>query len=219
MSLPFTLEQFKLVFHRYNLAIWPAQMLALLIGVLVLLPILRGKQKLWPSQLGLALMWLTVGFAYHYTYFRQINSLAAGFAGACIVQGLLLLVARNAAKPQETLSTWKRVAGWAMVIYSMVVYPLIGLALGHAFPDNPTFGVTPCPTTMFTLGVLTICAGRLPRYLVVIPVIWSLIGTSAALNLGFWEDIALIPAAVVTAIIVTPRPTMSWNQANSSNAH
>jgi hypothetical protein len=36
----------------------------------------------------------------------------------------------------------------------MVVYPLLGIRFGHSYPRAPLFGVAPCPTTIFTFGLL-----------------------------------------------------------------
>lgn len=36
MTLPFTIEEFLKVFHHHNVAIWPAQIIALAIGLVIL---------------------------------------------------------------------------------------------------------------------------------------------------------------------------------------
>ncbi|MCU0579417.1 MAG: DUF6064 family protein, partial [Desulfobacterota bacterium] len=65
-----------------------------------------------------------------------------------------------------------------------------------------TFGV-PCPTTIFTFGILLFTSGRLPKTVLAIPFIWSIIGFTAALTLGILEDIGLLVAGLFgTAAIV-----------------
>jgi hypothetical protein len=61
----------------------------------------------------------------------------------------------------------------------------------------PTFGV-PCPTTIFTVGLLMLATPRLWR-LSIIPVIWSVIGGSAAFLLGVSADYALPVAGIALA--------------------
>src|SRR6185503_17117127 len=80
----------------------------------------------------------------------------------------------------------------------MLVYPLIGIAIGHVYPRQPMFGVAPCPTTIFTFGLLVLTATRVPKHLLVIPFIWSVTsGISAPLNYGVYEDLGLVVAGIV----------------------
>ena len=90
--------------------------------------------------------------------------------------------------------------GVALMGYA-VVYPVLGLLLGMAFPRMPLFGV-PCPTTAFTLGILLWIRPLQPR-LYVIPVLWSIIAFTAALQLGVLQDIGLLLAAAVSVISLT----------------
>lgn len=85
-----------------------------------------------------------------------------------------------------------------LLIYAMVLYPAIGWALGHRYPAAPTFGL-PCPTTIATLGLLLWTAERPPVVAVVIPWLWCLIGTIAAIQLGVAEDLGL-PVALAISI-------------------
>ena len=67
----------------------------------------------------------------------------------------------------------------------------------------PTFGL-PCPTTIFTAGVLMLATPRAPG-LSIVPVIWSAIGGSAAFLLGVPADIGLPIAGIALAIFSTRR--------------
>lgn len=89
------------------------------------------------------------------------------------------------------LAAW---VGAAFLFYTAVLYPLIGMATGHTYPEMPMFGVTPCPVTIFTFGMLLLTTQRLPRWLLVIPFVfvWSLIGGSAAIALGVTQDWLLL---------------------------
>lgn len=92
-----------------------------------------------------------------------------------------------------------------MIVYALIIYPLLGSLAGHSFPRNPTFGL-PCPTTIFTLGIL-LYYQKLTVKLFIIPVIWSAIGFTAALKLGIYEDTGLIMSAllVITAFYLSRR--------------
>ena len=88
-----------------------------------------------------------------------------------------------------------------MMAYGMLIYPLVGALAGHTYPSSPVFGVAPCPTVIFTLGVL-LCCLRPRWYLLAMPLVWACIATSAAFKLGMTEDFGLIVSAVVTALVV-----------------
>jgi uncharacterized protein DUF6064 len=47
------------------------------------------------------------------------------------------------------------------------------MATGHRYPEMPMFGVTPCPVTIFTFGLLLLTVRPVPRSLFVIPFVWS----------------------------------------------
>ena len=87
--------------------------------------------------------------------------------------------------------------GWAFVAYAFVFYPLVGAWSGHAYPAMPVFGITPCPVTLFTFGMLLLSVDPVPRGLLVVPFLWSLIGGSAALLLGIPQDWPLLLSGIV----------------------
>lgn len=63
---------------------------------------------------------------------------------------------------QPGLAAW---VGAAFLVYAAILYPLIGMATGQAYPEMPMFGGTPCPVTIFTFGMLLLTTQRLPRWL------------------------------------------------------
>jgi len=207
MRLPFTIDQFLDVFRRYNLAVWPAQWVLVVAGLTAVVLALRerGSASRWVSVI-LAVMWFWMAAAYHLLFFTGINPAAIAFAAAFAVQGALFawVAFRTPVVTYRPRSSVARVIGAALIVYAMVVYPMLGYALGHRYPATPTFGV-PCPTTIFTLG-LVVWAGRtLPGRLLVVPLAWSVVETSAAVSLGMMEDFSLSAAAIVTLLVVGVR--------------
>lgn len=97
-----------------------------------------------------------------------------------------------------------KITGGLMVFFSLLIYPSIGYLLGHAYPYAPTFGL-PCPTTIFTLGILLMNEKRIPVALFVIPFLWSVVATTAVFYLGMYEDIALPAAAIVSLTLLYKR--------------
>lgn len=85
-----------------------------------------------------------------------------------------------------------------------LAYPGLALATGRDWPRIPTFGV-PCPTTLLTAGLLLAAVPPVPRRVVIIPVLWSLVGGSAALLLDVVPDLMLFVAGAALAVfVVTP---------------
>ena len=87
--------------------------------------------------------------------------------------------------------------GLLFIVYAAVLYPLLGYMLGHTYPHAPMFGVASCPTTIFTLGLLLWAEPRVPTALLVIPLLWTLIGSTAVVVLGVTEDFGLFVAGVL----------------------
>ena len=195
----FTLDQFMNVFERYNLAIWPRQYLFYLIVIVTLILTVR-KTNYSDRMIGaiLSFFWLWMGAVYHLFYFTRINTAAYAFGVLFIIQGLLFFH-RGVIKNDLSFrfqSNNHALVGSLFVIYAVGLYPILGYFLGHIFPRSPTFGL-PCPTTIFTFGLLLWTDKQFPKYLLAIPFIWSVIGFSAAVSLGIREDFGLLAAGLV----------------------
>lgn len=204
--LPFTQHQFFEVFARYNEAIWPAQLAAYGLGLLALAPAGRASRALSRfTLLSLAALWLWTGVVYHGVFFAEINPAATLFGVLFAAQTALL--GWSALRPpivfHDRMSTG-RLAGWAMIVYAVALYPIVNAASGHLYPHAPSFGLTPCPLVIFTFGVLALSQARTPWSLFVVPVAWAIIGGSAAVLLGVVADWAL-PATAVLGLIINAR--------------
>ena len=203
--LPFSREQFLAVFVIYNDAIWPAQGVAYLLGAVAIALALRPAA--WSDRVVaavLAAMWLWTGIAYHLAFFTAINRPAYVFGALFVVEAVLfvwwdVVGDRLRFGFRSGVPAW---AGIALVVYAAILYPLIGLATGHAYPAMPVFGVTPCPVALFTFGLLLLTWAPVPRWLLVIPFVWSLIGGSAAILLGIVSDWVLLVSGVVAVPLI-----------------
>ena len=206
--LPFTAEQFLAVFAGYNAAVWPAQLVAYGLGAvavaLALRPSTRSDRVIAAT---LAVMWAWTGVAYHMLHFAAINAAAPVF-GALFVAQALLLLHFGIVRSRLRFGSGARLSaplGWALVVYASVAYPLIGIATGHGDPELPMFGITPCPVTIFTLGMILLTTAPVPKSLLAVPAIWSLVGGSAAFLLGIAQDWPLIVSGLVVAPLVLVR--------------
>ncbi len=216
MDIPFTVEQFFNVFEAYNTAIWPAQIIAYFIGVGAIALAFRENRLYGRIVSGiLALFWIWMGIFYHMGYFSAINPAAWTFGALFILEGLLFIVVGSIRGRLSFGFDLKPIpiVGAIFILYAMVVYPLLGLALGHWYPRAPMFGVAPCPTTIFTFGLLLWAKKPVPAYVLVIPLIWSIIGTMAAISLQVPQDYGLGIAGIVGTLLVILRNRDLKNEA------
>ena len=94
MTLPFSARDFLEVFGRYNVAVWPAQLLLYGVAALVVILVIRhDRPRLVPVLL--ATLWLWSGLVYHLGFFSAINPVAPLFAIVFIAQAGILLWARG----------------------------------------------------------------------------------------------------------------------------
>jgi hypothetical protein len=208
VNLPFTRDQFFEVFARYNEGVMPLQLALLQLalsafGAMVIRR--RGSDRVVSAIL--AGLWAWMGIVYHFIYFAPVNAAApmfaamflaaaALFAWAGVVRGRLVFDGESRAR---------RIAGHALIAYALVGYPIVSLLVARQYPDVPTFGV-PCPTTIFTIGMLAFLSRPFPRYVLVVPITWALIGGQAAFLLGVPEDGGLLLAGLAGLWLAFDRP-------------
>jgi len=207
MDAPFTVEQFIKIFHNYNLAVWPMQVFFYLLAIsLIYLSIIRTSFGDKFISIVLSFFWFWMGIIYHFGFFSAINNAAYLFGIIFIIQGFLFLYfgfflskLSYSFRPDIYGLT-----GTIFILYALIFYPLVGLIAGHRYPDSPTFGL-PCPTTIFTLGLFLWTDKKLPIPVLIIPLLWSLIGTMAAFNFDIKEDFGLLISGIVTGFLILDR--------------
>lgn len=202
--MPFTQDEFLNIFVKYNESIFPLQILFFIAALYLLYVLLRDKENsgIIISSV-LAFYWLWIGIYYHLILFTSINPAAYAFGVIFILQGIFFLiegVIRDNLKFKLNRDLYGY-TGMVFILYSLIIYPILGYLLGHSYPANPTFGL-PCPTTIFTFGMLLFLNKRFQYYILAIPLIWSLIGTTAAFRLTIYEDLGLFIAGVIGTIFL-----------------
>jgi hypothetical protein len=214
VNLPFTPDQFLAVFERYNNAVWPVQIVLNLLALAAIVLAIRRKAYSSKTITGiLAFLWCWIGIAYHLAFFADINPAAKVFGALNFLQGLLFLYF-GIVRPKLSFGSPRTLIGAVgalCLLYALLVYPLLGYAFGHIFPRTPTFGL-PCPTTIFTFGMLLWTDAPVPKLALAIPFLWSLVGFSAAVSLGIREDTGLLVAGLLGVVLLwirdrrSPRP-------------
>lgn len=206
MELPFTHDQFLDLFAAYNRALWPA---VAGLWAITALTVARwyagapGSPKL--LSIVLALHWAWSGAVYHLAFFRSINPAATLFGIVFLVQAGFFLwrgIAGTGLVIKRGDSGW-RIPGILLIVYAMA-YPALGIFFGLNVPRFPSFGV-PCPTTLLTMGVLLLLSRTEARMLGVIPLLWALVGGSAAWLLQVRADLALpVGGLLLLGYLITP---------------
>jgi len=202
--MPFTIKEFLGVFKSYNNSIWPFQIILFISALYILYSALKKKNY---SSIVISTMlifyWLWIGVVYDIIFFSSINPAAYVFGAIFILQALLFVKAGIIDKKLEFefRNDVNGYIGGFIIFYALIIYPLLGIYLGHTYPENPTFGL-PCPTTIFTFGILLWAGKKSPIYIIIIPVIWAVIGFTAALKLGIKEDTGLLIAGLLTTALI-----------------
>jgi hypothetical protein len=219
MKFPFTIDEFQDVFKAYNNNIWPFQLILVALALLIVIVAVKkpGSNSLIFSVLGS--LWIWTGVVYHLVYFTAINNAAYLFGILFFIQGCIFF--SLGASGTELFFRFRKdlygITGAFLIFFSILIYPALNYFLGHVYPYSPTFGL-PCPTTIFTLGLMLWLQQKFSFWVMVIPLLWSMIGFSAAFNLDMKEDISLGIAGLITLILLlTKRITFKRNARSRSS--
>lgn len=201
------------LFARMNLRVWPVQLLALAVGVVVAVLMVRGGAR--RSRVGAGLLtvaWSSVAGIYFLSEYVTIHTYARWFAAAFGVEALLLLLValrRNRAPDDEPPGV-RAIAGGALMAIALFIQPLLAPLGGRPWSQAEVFALAPDPTVAYTLGALL--ALRASWWAWVIPVGWVLYDamTLRVLHAPEW---AVVPTVAVIAVLAARfLPTFSRPQ-------
>jgi hypothetical protein len=212
MSVPFTFEEFLEMLERFNTGWWPLHLIKYAMAVTAIYFALRKTR--WSGKVVtgiLVFFWIWVGAVFNLLYFSKLYPMAYLFVTLFILEGIILTVAGLLS---HRLTFMVRadifgLVGGILVIYSLIGYPLIACLTGRGYPHLLLTGMMPCPTAIFTLGLLLWTEKPIPKIVPVIPVIYALTGF-VPVKLGVVEDIGLIVAGIVTGLLLVYRDRDSY---------
>jgi len=204
--LLFSPRTYYRLIERHNLAIWPAQLVTLALGVAIAALLQRptgGRSRAIAGMV--ALLWAWVGGIFVAGRYATINWTASYFAGLFAAE-VLLLGWLGVAKAGLRFG-WRRDAagllGAVLFTGSVALYPLLAPVLGRGWTQSEVFGIAPDPTVLGTLGLLLMADGT-PRSrwaLLAPPMVWCLVSGTTLWAMGSPEKWILLPAAVVAPTI------------------
>ena len=217
MDLSLNLEDLLSIFESYNRAIWPMQVLAYIAGLLAVYA--AAKETRSSNNIASAILsffWLWTGVVFCLFHWAPTYPAAYAFAVLLTTEGLMF--AYHVVAPGLSFRAGRNrftYVGVLCVVYAMIGYPLIGWWLGHSYPRSLPFGLAPCPTTVFTLGLLMLTAERIPRYLMIIPALVA-VAAIKPISAGIYEDVGLLIAGIVCLPMLMRRDREAREQESPS---
>jgi hypothetical protein len=201
--LPYSAEVLYALYGQYNQAIWPIQILFLVLaGVSLAFTLHPWRQAGRVVGMILVLAWLWAAIGFHWQHFSLIN-FSAGIYAALFAAQALLIAWTWVARGGTSFHLDRDVAGAVavtVIICALVVYPALDWLAGYSWPQWRLFGVAPGPTMLFTLGIMLLAQPRAHPVLVVIPALGLVIEAWSAWVLGMPQD--LLPAVVAGIALV-----------------
>lgn len=206
MEIPFTTQEFFEIIERYNQTIFPAQIIILGLGILLVVILhskIKSKNKIIGGSLGV--LWLWTGIAYHLAFFTEINKAAYVFGALFVLQGLIFIIETFLRKKLEFdfKGTVMDYIAYFFIIFGIVIYPALIYILENSLSKTISLGL-PCPSTIFTFGFLMLTTLKFSKYVLIIPVLWTIVGTTAAYKFSVYPDY-FMPVSALVAIIYLMR--------------
>lgn len=197
--LMFSRPTYFRLFALLNEAVWPAQLVAMLIGLALVAAVVRGAGKAGRLAAALlALCWIWVAWTYHAQRYAGINLAAPYFAMGFALQTVLLCwLATHRRAP--AIASWRGPLGglaFALVLGALL-YPLLAVVDSRPWQQAEVFGIAPDPTVMATLGMLLLW--RAPWFLWLVPLLWCAVSGATLMELRAAQA-WVMPAAGLLAL-------------------
>lgn len=211
MNQTSVVEAARRALYAYNLVVWPMVIVTYLLGAIALvLAVKKTKYSNRTISGILALLWLWVGIVTCVVFFAWMFSAGAIwylFGLILVVGGVLFLsfgVIRSSLSFKFTGDSYN-ILGAVMLVYSMLIYPIIGSLTERGYPAYPIFGTFPCPVTIFTFGLLLWADRKVLKIVTVMPLVWALTGVLWAFMYQIWADVGLIILGIVGFVTILRR--------------
>jgi hypothetical protein len=208
--LLFSPRTYYRLIERHNLTIWPAQLLALALGVVIAGLLHRPtRERDRATAAILAALWAWVGWTFVVGRYATINWAASYFAWLFAAE--VLLLGWLGVVGASLRFGWRRdpagLVGGALFVGSVALYPLLAPALGRGWTQSELFGIAPDPTVLGTLGLVLMSEGspRPRKALLAAPLVWCLLGGATLWAMGSPEAWIVLPAAVLVPVVSSAR--------------
>jgi hypothetical protein len=203
-----TLERFLNYASRYNQDLYPAQYLMLGLGLIAILMVFfRTERSSRFISAILAFFYGWIGLQFYMVYFKEFMPIPFVFAILFIVQALIFILegtVRNRISFRFKADLYG-LTGALLIFYSIFGYQALEYIIGRGYPEILAFGMFPCPTVIFSLGILLWTEKKFPPYILIFPIINALSGFIPAFMIGIIEDIGLIISGLIVLTLLSRR--------------
>jgi Family of unknown function (DUF6064) len=200
----FSSRVYHRLFELQNEALWPGQIAALALGLILIWWLARPSPaagRIVPAALAVA--WLWIAWSFFWRSYATINWAAAYLAPVIALQGVLLLWLGAVGRSFEVRAApMVRAGALGLLGASVLLYPLLAPALGRSWRSAELFGIAPDPTALATLAALAVGSGPARWTLSVLPALWCAISGATLWAIGaegFW----IPPAGAALAITLS----------------
>ena len=196
--LSFSPRAYWRLFALENEAVWPAQLLLVAAGALLVLLLLRGRQPSfrWLGPV-LGAAWIWAGWQFVAVRYGTLNWAAPTLAWGFYAEGALLAALGLSGRP--ALAARKKFgAGIGLVAAAFLAWPVLAPLDGRPWREAEVFAVAPDPTAAATLALLALAArSRWSALLCVAPVLWLATSALTLLTMGAWQGWAVVAILLV----------------------
>ena len=178
--LLFSPRTYYRMIERHNEAIWPAQLITMMLGIGILGALRQPSTAQGRIIAGiLALLWMWVAWAFLLYRYATINW-AIKYVVPFFVLEALLLVWWGVIGGKLSFAVRPTAIGrlgTALFVLSLLLYPALAVIVGRPWNQAEVFGIAPDPTVTATVGLLLLTS-RLRWGLLPVPLLWC--GITAA---------------------------------------
>lgn len=211
--LMFSARAYWRQFELANRAGWPLQPLVILTALAWSIAARRSRERSDTSRpvtrlgaAGLAVCWAAVAWIFLHRHYAAINWAARALVWAFALQAAALALLAAAGGIQFAPPSPRRRIGLALIGWSLLGQPLLGLALGRPWTQTEWLGIAPDATLIATLGYLTLLQPGSRRARIALRALWAVplagcaVSTATLWTMGSAQAWVL-PAAVAATLM------------------
>ena len=199
------------LFALENAAVWPAQLLLLAAGLVLVACLLRDWRPSgrWGGPaLGLALAaaWFWAGWQFLALRYGAINWAAPMLAWGFYVQAVLLAALGLSGRLDLAGRGTRAGAGIGLLAAALFAWPLLAPLDGRPWQEAEVFAIAPDPTAIATLALLALTPrNRWTALLAIVPALWLAVSALTLFTMGAWQGWAVF-AALIAGLIACTAP-------------
>lgn len=207
--IPVEAEIYIRLFERANAMLWPLPLISTLAVIfLACLPFLKKNHYFiyFCSLTIVSASWLLVGFVFFLQLLSELTWVGHYLGIIFMLQGVLLLLnsclmfrksALSCVQIYSQLQSQKSQFIWAAALVLFISsYAMVPWLSQRSWQSIELFAIAPDPTCLATIAVI-LATRALPRWLLIIPLLWCLVSACLAYAMGLYSGFILLCAVIV----------------------